>query len=110
MKLGRLEAVSARDVWPDEARDFTPWLANDSNIALLGETIGIELEVEATEKSVGPFKADILCKDTSDGHYVLIENQLEKTNHTHMGQLITCLLYTSPSPRDQRGSRMPSSA
>jgi len=89
MKLGRLEPVSAREVWADEARDFTPWLANDSNIALLGETIGIELEVEATEKSVGPFKADILCKDTSDGHYVLIENQLEKTNHTHMGQLIT---------------------
>lgn len=89
MKLGRLEPVSAREVWADEARDFTPWLAREDNINLLGETIGIELEVEATEKSVGPFKADILCKDTTDGHYVLIENQLEKTNHTHMGQLVT---------------------
>jgi len=89
MKLGRLESVSAREVWADEARDFTPWLALDDNIALLGETIGIEMEVEATEKNVGPFKADILCKDSSDGHYVLIENQLEKTNHTHMGQLVT---------------------
>lgn len=59
------------------------------NIELLGEAIGIELEIEGTEKDVGPFRPDILCKDTVNGHWVLIENQLEKTDHTHMGQLLT---------------------
>ena len=56
---------------------------------MLGNTIGIELELEAQEKAVGPFSADILCKDTSDGSWVLIENQLERTDHTHLGQLLT---------------------
>ena len=87
--LSRLEKVEVREIWADEARDFTPWLASDGNISLLGDTIGLELEVEAQEKSVGPFKADILCKETADDHYVLIENQLEKTNHIHLGQLVT---------------------
>ncbi len=59
------------------------------NITLLGEAIGLELEVEAQEKNVGPFRADILCKDTLTGHYVLIENQLERTDHVHLGQLLT---------------------
>ena len=89
--LGRLEKSPVRDIWPDEARNFTPWLAQEENIALLSETIGIELEVEGQEQAVGPFKADILCKDadSNDDHFVLIENQLEKTNHTHLGQLMT---------------------
>ena len=73
-QLGRLEKVEVRDVWGDESRDFTPWLASEANISLLGDTIGLELEVEAQEKNVGPFKADILCKDTTDDHFVLIEN------------------------------------
>src|SRR5688572_15954584 len=89
LQLGRLERVSVRDCWVDEARDFTPWLAQEENIALLGEAIGIELEVAAQEKNVGPFRADILCKDTLDGRLVLIENQLERTDHGHLGQLIT---------------------
>ena len=88
-KLGNLEKINLREAWEDEARDFTPWLAQEENISLLGDTIGMELEVEAREKSIGPFKADILCKDTADDHYVLIENQLERTNHTHLGQLMT---------------------
>jgi hypothetical protein len=87
--LGRLERVEARDVWANEALHFTPWLALEENLALLGEAIGIELEHEATEQSVGPFSADILCKDTSTGNYVLVENQLERTDHRHLGQLIT---------------------
>ncbi len=87
--LGRLEKVDVRTVWVNEAGDFTPWLALEDNIALLGDTIGIDLEVEAQEKNVGPFRADILCKDTATDHWVLIENQLEKTDHTHLGQLIT---------------------
>lgn len=87
--LGRLERVELRDAWVGEATDFTPWLAQPENIALLGEAIGIELEVESQEKSVGQFRADILCRDTVDRHYVLIENQLERTDHTHLGQLLT---------------------
>ncbi len=89
VELGRLEKVDLREVWKTEAMDFTPWLAQDQNIALLSETIGIDLEVEAQEKSVGPFRADILCKDTLTDHWVLIENQLERTDHTHLGQLLT---------------------
>ena len=54
-QLGRLERVELRDIWQTEAGDFTPWLAGEENIKLLGETIGIDLEVEAQEKSVGPF-------------------------------------------------------
>jgi hypothetical protein len=87
--LGRLKRVSLREVWEDEANDFTPWLAEEENIALLRDTIGIDLEVEAQEKEVGPFRADILCKDTATSNWVLIENQLEKTDHTHLGQLMT---------------------
>ncbi len=94
-ELGRLIRVPLRDLWEDEARDFTPWLAREENISLLGETIGVVLEVEEEEKKVGPFKADILCKEisaneeTSTDKWVVIENQLEPTNHTHLGQLLT---------------------
>jgi len=87
--LGRLEQVELRDIWTTEDRDFTPWLAQDENLKLLGDTIGIELELEAQEKAVGPFSADILCKDTANDSWVLIENQLERTDHTHLGQLLT---------------------
>lgn len=88
--LKRLEKITdLRSVWPNEASDFTPWLAQEENITLLGDTIGIELEVEAQEERVGTFKADILCKDTVNNHWVLIENQLERTDHCHMGQLLT---------------------
>ncbi len=89
MKLGKLEKVQLRELWNGEASDFTPWLADNDNIELLGDTIGIELEVQEQEKSVGPFKADILCKDTVTDNFVLIENQLERTDHTHLGQLMT---------------------
>ena len=87
--LGRLEKVTLREVWPDEARDFTPWLASEDNIKLLADTLDMALEVEAQERNVGPFRADILCKDTSTDQWVLIENQLERTDHNHLGQLLT---------------------
>jgi hypothetical protein len=64
-------------------------LAREENIALLAEAIGLDLEVEAQERNVGPFRADILCKDTATDGWVLIENQLERTDHTHLGQLLT---------------------
>ena len=88
-ELGELIKVPLREFWEGEASDFTPWLADEENIGLLGDTIGVELEVEAQERNVGPFRADILCKDISTDNWVLIENQLEPTNHTHLGQLLT---------------------
>jgi hypothetical protein len=88
--LGKLEKSDLRSVFISEPGDFTPWLAEEANLAQLAKSLGIdELELEATEKNVGPFKADILCKDTLNGHWVLIENQLSRTDHTHLGQLLT---------------------
>lgn len=87
--LGRLARVDLRHVWETEAGSFTPWLAEADNLLILGEALGIELELEAQEKDVGPFRADILCKDVDTDAWVLIENQLERTDHTHLGQLLT---------------------
>jgi len=64
-------------------------MAEEENIALLGDTIGLELEVKEQEANVGPFRADILCRNTADNTLVLIENQLEKTDHNHLGRLMT---------------------
>mgnify|MGYP000884166979 FL=1 len=91
MKLGRLEKLDLRKYWKKEDTDFTPWLAQEENIQLLGETIGLDLEVQSQEENVGPFRADILCRETTNDQYVLIENQLEKTDHTHLGQLMITL-------------------
>jgi hypothetical protein len=88
--LGRIRQVDLREVWTSEDRHFTPWLAQAENLELLGEAIGIELELEAREKDVGPFRADILCKNSAEeDSWVVIENQLEKTDHRHLGQLVT---------------------
>jgi hypothetical protein len=87
MELGKLKLIAPRQRWNNEARDFTPWLAN--NIEELNKALGLELEVENTEVAVGPYSADILAKDTGTDRYVVIENQLEKTNHDHLGKSIT---------------------
>jgi hypothetical protein len=87
--LGRLNRVELRDIWASEASHFTPWLAREENLAGLGEALSIDLELEAQEKAVGPFRADLLCKDIGSGEWVLIENQLERTDHVHLGQLLT---------------------
>jgi len=87
--LGTLTKVDLREVWQSESANFTPWLASEENIGILGETIAMELEVEVMEKNIGPFRADILCKDTDNGNWVLVENQLERTDHNHLGQLLT---------------------
>ncbi len=89
MKLGRLEPEDLRKVWGNEAQDFTPWLARPENLNELGKTIGMELELTAQEESVGLYRADVLCKDTLSQSYVLIENQLDKTDHSHLGQTLT---------------------
>ena len=87
--LGRLTKLDLREYWEREDTHFTPWLAEEENISLLSDAIEIELEVQDQEARVGPFRADILCRNTSDDTLVLIENQLEKTDHTHLGQLLT---------------------
>jgi hypothetical protein len=87
--LGRLQRVPLREVWKSESGDFTPWLAREENLRLLGETIGLDLELESRERDVGPFRADLLCKNTVDDSWVLIENQIERTDHTHLGQILT---------------------
>ncbi|MDQ2879004.1 MAG: DUF4268 domain-containing protein [Pseudomonadota bacterium] len=87
--LGKLLRIELRDIWMSESSHFTPWLAREENLRTLGETLGLELELEAQEKAVGPFRADILCKDISTNAWVLIENQLERTDHSHLGQLLT---------------------
>lgn len=89
INLGKIEKVELRDIWESEDKDFTPWLAEEENISTLGDAIGIELEVESQEKNVGPFRADILARDIAANHYVLIENQLEITDHKHFGQIMT---------------------
>ncbi len=65
--LGSLERVDLRNVWVTEAQDFTPWLALDENLKGLADTLRMELELEAQEKNVGPFRADILCRNSDDG-------------------------------------------
>lgn len=87
--LGRLAKEDLRKVWGNEAGDFTPWLAQEENLALLGEVLELDLELESQEKNVGLFRADILCKDLNTQQWVLIENQIERTDHTHLGQLLT---------------------
>jgi hypothetical protein len=87
--LGRLQRVDLRDVWSSESSHFTPWLAQKENLALLGDAIGLDLDLDATEKNVGPFRADIVCRDTINSNMVIIENQLERTDHSHLGQLLT---------------------
>ena len=88
--LSKIKRINLRDCWENEATDFTPWLASEENIALLADALGFdELEVKAQEEHVGPFRADILCVDPGTDKLVLIENQLAKTDHSHLGQIIT---------------------
>ena len=88
-KLGILNRVDLKEFWKDEAREFTPWLSREENLSLLADTLGLELELVDTEVSVGNFNADIVAKDVLGDRNVIIENQLEKTNHDHLGKIIT---------------------
>lgn len=89
ISLGKLQKVEIRKIWPKEDANFTPWLATEENISLLSEELNLELEVQSQEERVGPFRADILCKEIATDHYVLIENQFGKTDHSHLGQILT---------------------
>ena len=85
--LGTIERVDIREIWPNEAADFTPWLAE--NLATLGKALGLDLEIQTQEAPVGGFSLDILARDVRSGRPVVIENQLGQTDHTHLGQLLT---------------------
>ena len=89
-KLGKLEEIkNLREVWTHEAREFTTWLAQEENMALLGEALDIDIAVEEQEASVGDFRADIVATEARSGRRIVIENQLEDTNHDHLGKIIT---------------------
>lgn len=89
MKLGKLNEVDIRTVWAHEQYNFSKWLANEENIKELGDELNLSLTDVETEKFVGNYRCDILCKDEITGKVVLIENQLEATNHDHLGKIIT---------------------
>lgn len=90
VNLRRLEEIKdLRTVWPHEALDFTPWLSQDDNIALLADAVGLDITVDETESSVGDFNVDIFASETGTDRKIIIENQLEDTNHDHLGKLIT---------------------
>lgn len=88
MKLSKLTKLPLRTIWKHEALDFTQWLATPESLELLSETIGMDIINAQTEVGVGQFNVDILAED-ENGHKVVIENQLEPTNHDHLGKLIT---------------------
>ena len=85
--IGELEPVRVRDVWPDEARDLTPWLAE--NPEALGRALGMDLELDGSEVAVGPFSADLLLRDANTGKHVVVENMIGNTDHDHLGKIIT---------------------
>ena len=87
-QLGALKTISLKEIWDHEALDFTPWLAKEENLARLSEAVGLDLQLERTEVPVGPYSADMLAKDAS-GTYVVVECQFRKTDHDHLGKLLT---------------------
>lgn len=89
MELGLLKEVNVRDIWAHEQLDFSKWLSSEKNIGILGDTLNLSLSDIETEKFVGNYRCDIICKDEITGKNVLIENQLESTNHDHLGKIIT---------------------
>jgi len=88
--VAKLERVDLRVIWADEARDFTPWLATEEGLGLVGDEIGCRLELIKREAQVGTFSADILANVVGEeDHKVVIENQFGKTDHDHLGKIIT---------------------
>jgi len=89
MHLGKLKKVDLRSIWNNEARDFSSWLSKEENLFSLGEEIGIDLSLVETEASVGRYSVDILAEEENTGRKIIIENQLEITDHDHLGKIIT---------------------
>ena len=89
MKLGSLEKINLREVWAREDTHFTQWLAKEENISVLLDEIGVSAENIKTEDNAGKFNCDITADEVESGKKIIIENQLEKTDHSHLGQLLT---------------------
>ena len=90
MCIGKLESVDVRKLWVHEQYDFSAWLAKEANLSILGETLGISFTDVETEKFVGSYQCDIVAKDDNDkDKIVIIENQLERSDHDHLGKIIT---------------------
>lgn len=88
VQLGKITREhDLRTVWSNEAQAFTPWLAE--HLDVLGDALGITIELEERESSVGAFSLDILARDQDSGEAVVIENQIEQSDHEHLGKLIT---------------------
>jgi hypothetical protein len=87
--LGKLKKVELREAWKHEASNFTQWLAQEENLTLLGDEIGFEIKLLQTEAAVGSFNVDILAEEENTGRKIIIENQLEITNHDHLGKIVT---------------------
>lgn len=88
-QLGSIEKLPLRSIWPNEAHNFTRWMAEEENLSQLGDAVGIDLELQETESAVGGFSADIYAKESGTGRKIIIENQLEDTDHDHLGKIIT---------------------
>ena len=89
MTLQKLNKVELRKEWKNEASDFTNWLAKEKNLQLLSDEIGIDISFIQTEANVGKFNVDMFAEEESTGRKIVIENQLERTNHDHLGKIIT---------------------
>ena len=109
-QLGTLRKLDPRQFRTDEARDLAPWLAMTTNLSLLGDEIGLPgLEIVGPEHPVGDFRADIVARATGSNDLVIIENQLERTDHDHLGKLLTYasrlnakyVVWLSPEIRDE---------
>lgn len=87
--LGHIKKVELRNAWKHEALDFTNWLAEEENLRLLSDEIGIDIRLVQTEATVGRFNVDILAVEETTDNKIIIENQLETTNHDHLGKIIT---------------------
>jgi hypothetical protein len=89
LKLSRLSKINPREIWKHEALDFTQWLAREENISVLCEELELNLENVKPEASAGRYNVDLVADDIDSKRKVIIENQLESTDHKHLGQLLT---------------------
>jgi hypothetical protein len=109
MNLSKLQKVDLRNVWRHEALDFTQWLAKPENLIELSDEVGIEISLIETEASVGKFNVDIYAEESMSGRKIVIENQLEATDHDHLGKIITyasgldaeIIIWIVKSPREE---------
>src|SRR3712207_3689875 len=102
LELGRLEEIDIRTLWAHEQYDFSEWISQEDNIELLNETIGLTLTEIQKEVAVGAYRCDLVAVDETTGIKVIVENQLDSTNHDHLGKIIT---YAS----DRKSTRLNSS-